>query len=88
MSSGQPAEFLKQTRLKEPPEKSVSALETVKNLLLSHEAIIQSLRVDLETCGKKFHDADTNDFSPQDLWSDMKRWPGCCGRWWNEKALM
>ena len=40
----------------------MTALEMVKNLLLSHEAIIQSLRVDLETCGEKFHDAGTNDF--------------------------
>ena len=59
---GSLTEFLKQTRLKVHPEKSVSALEMVKNLLLSHESIIQSLRVDLETCGEKFHDAGTNDF--------------------------
>lgn len=59
---GSLTEFLKQTRLKEHPEKSVSALEMVKSLLLGHEAIIQSLRVDLETCGEKFHDAGTNDF--------------------------
>lgn len=59
---GSLTEFLKQTRLKEHPEKSVNSLEMVKNLLLSHEAIIQSLRVDLESCGEKFHDAGTNDF--------------------------
>ena len=59
---GSLTEFLKQTRLKEHPEKSVNALEMVKNLLLSHEAIIQSLRVDLESCGEKFHDSGTNDF--------------------------
>ncbi len=59
---GSLTEFLKQTRLKEHPEKSVNALEMVKNLLMSHEAIIQSLRVDLESCDEKFHDAGTNDF--------------------------
>jgi starvation-inducible DNA-binding protein len=34
----------------------------VKNLLMSHEAIIQSLRVDLERCADKFHDMGTSDF--------------------------
>jgi len=41
-------EFLKHTRQKEHPGQSASALEMDKNLLISHEAIIQSLRVDLE----------------------------------------
>ena len=59
---GSLTEFLKQTRLKEQPEKSVGGLEMVKNLLLNHEAIIQSLRADLETCDDKFHDVGTNDF--------------------------
>ena len=54
--------FLKQTRLKEQPGQSASTLEMVKNLLISHEAIIQSLRVDLESCADKFHDMGTNDF--------------------------
>ncbi len=34
----------------------------VKNLLMSHEAIIQSLRVDLESCADKCHDMGTSDF--------------------------
>jgi starvation-inducible DNA-binding protein len=34
----------------------------IKKLLMSHEEIIQSLRVDLESCGDKFHDSGTNDF--------------------------
>lgn len=59
---GSLTEFLKQTRLKEHPEPSGSALQMVKNLLMSHEAVIQSLRVDLETCADKFHDMGTNDF--------------------------
>ena len=59
---GSLTEFLKQTRLKEHPGQSASTLEMVKNLLMSHEAIIQSLRVDLESCADKFHDIGTNDF--------------------------
>ena len=54
--------FLKQTRLKEQLEKSLNAIEMIKKLLMSHKEIIQSLRVDLESCGDKFHDSGTNDF--------------------------
>ncbi len=59
---GSLTEFLKQTRLKEHPGQSASTLEMVKNLLTSHEAIIQSLRVDLKSCADKFHDMGTSDF--------------------------
>ena len=59
---GSLTEFLKQTRLKEHPEPFTSALERVKNLLTNHEAIIQSLRVDLARCADTFHDMGTNDF--------------------------
>lgn len=59
---GSLTEFLKQKRLKEYPGQSASTLEMVKNLLMGHEAIIQSLRVDLESCADKFHDIGTNDF--------------------------
>ena len=59
---GSLTEFLKQTRLKEHPGQSASTLEMVKNLLMSHEAIIQSLRVDLERCADKCHDMGTSDF--------------------------
>jgi starvation-inducible DNA-binding protein len=59
---GSLAEFLKQTRLKEHAGESASALEMVRNLLLSHEALIQSLRVDLERAAEKCHDIGTNDF--------------------------
>jgi starvation-inducible DNA-binding protein len=48
-------EFLKQTRLKDHPGQSASILEIVKSLLASHEAIIRSLRVGLESCPDKFH---------------------------------
>ena len=59
---GSLTEFMKQTRLKEHPGQLASTLEMVKNLLTSHEAIIQSLRVDLERCADKCHDMGTSDF--------------------------
>jgi starvation-inducible DNA-binding protein len=34
----------------------------VANLLADHEAVIQRLRVDLETCDEEYHDMGTNDF--------------------------
>ena|SRR6266849_3958997 len=62
IAMGSLTEFLKRTRLKEPLGASASDLEMVKTLLLGHDAIIQSLRVDLETCADKYHDIGTNDF--------------------------
>ena len=59
---GSLTEFLKQARLKEHPGQSASTHEMVKNLLTSHESIIQSLRVDLEISADKFHDMGTSDF--------------------------
>jgi starvation-inducible DNA-binding protein len=56
------AEFLQQTRLKEQPEQYPGAREMIANLLADHEAIIRTLRVDLETCADKYHDIGTNDF--------------------------
>ena len=59
---GSLTEFLKQARLKDHPGQSASTHEMVKNLLTSHESIIQSLRVDLEISADKFHDMGTSDF--------------------------
>jgi starvation-inducible DNA-binding protein len=36
----------------------------IKKLLMSHKEIIQSLRLDLESCGDKFHDSGRTIFSP------------------------
>lgn len=55
-TSGTLTEFLKQMKLKEHPGQSASILEIVKSLSASHEAIIQSLPVGLESCPDKFHD--------------------------------
>lgn len=39
-----------------------SAHERLGNLLADHEAIISTVRQDLETCAAKFHDMGTSDF--------------------------
>lgn len=55
-------EFLQHTRLKEQPDTYPGAKEMIANLLADHEAIIRTLRVDLETCGDRYQDIGTNDF--------------------------
>ncbi len=55
-------EFLKHTRLKEQPGQYPGAREMIANLLADHEALIRTLRVDLETCAERYHDIGTNDF--------------------------
>lgn len=55
-------EFLKQTRLKEQPGQYPGAREMIANLLADHEALIRTLRMDLETCAERYHDIGTNDF--------------------------
>ncbi|MBI4160975.1 MAG: DNA starvation/stationary phase protection protein [Acidobacteria bacterium] len=56
------AEFLKLTRLKEKPGDYPNATGMISDLLADHEAIIRTLRGDLETCDQKFHDMGTSDF--------------------------
>ena len=56
------AEFLKQTRLKEHPGQYPGAREMIANLRADHEALIRTLRVDLEACAERYHDIGTNDF--------------------------
>ena len=55
-------EFMQHARLKEHPGQYPSARDMISTLLADHEAIVRSLRVDLETCASKYHDAGTNDF--------------------------
>jgi starvation-inducible DNA-binding protein len=59
---GTMAEFLKYTRLTEQPGHYPHARDMIASLLADHEALICHLRVDLETCVDKYHDAGTNDF--------------------------
>jgi len=56
------AEFAQHTRLKEQPGKQPPALTMVANLQADHEALVRSLRADLETVMEKHNDAGTNDF--------------------------
>lgn len=55
-------EFLQNARLKEHPGKYPDARDMLSNLLSDHEAVVRSLRADLETCQNKYHDAGTADF--------------------------
>ena len=55
-------EFLTLARLKEQAKHYPAAREMITGLLHDHEAIIRSLRVDLETTADRYHDAGTSDF--------------------------
>ena len=55
-------EFLQRARLKELPGRYPTARDMISHLLADHEAIVRSLRVDVETCANKYHDAGTTDF--------------------------
>ena len=61
-AAGTLAEFSQQSRLKEHPGQYPEAQVLLANLLVDHEAIIQSLRGDLPTVMDKYDDAGTNDF--------------------------
>lgn len=56
------AEFSQTTRLKEQPGQQPPALTMVANLQADHEAMVRTLRADLETVMEKHNDAGTNDF--------------------------
>jgi starvation-inducible DNA-binding protein len=59
---GTMTEFLKYTRLEEQTGYYPDARDMIADLLADHEALICHLRVDLETCAERYHDAGTNDF--------------------------
>jgi starvation-inducible DNA-binding protein len=56
------AEFQKLARLKEHPGRYPGARDMLENLLGDHEAVIQTLRRDLETVAERHGDIGTNDF--------------------------
>ncbi|MEX2223091.1 MAG: DNA starvation/stationary phase protection protein [Candidatus Rokuibacteriota bacterium] len=56
------AEFSQHSRLKEQPGKHPAALTMVSNLQADHEALVRTLRADLETAMEKLNDAGTSDF--------------------------
>jgi len=61
-SHGTMQEFLDNARLKEMPGVVPAAQEMIKNLLEDHEAIIRTLRIDIEATTNEFEDAGTNNF--------------------------
>lgn len=61
-ATGTLAEFLQFARVKEHPAQYPSATQMISNLLEDHEAVIRTLRTDLESCADKHHDAGTADF--------------------------
>jgi starvation-inducible DNA-binding protein len=61
-SHGTMQEFLNNARLKEVPGRVPTAKDMIKNLLDDHEAIIRTLRIDIETTANEFEDAGTNNF--------------------------
>ncbi|HJQ83688.1 MAG TPA: DNA starvation/stationary phase protection protein [Candidatus Binatia bacterium] len=61
-AAGTLTEFTRLARLSEQPGKTLSAQAMLKALLADHEAIVQQLRRDLETCASKHGDAGTSDF--------------------------
>ncbi len=61
-SLGTLAEFKEKTRLKEEPGQVPSARDMLARLLADHETLIRQLRVDVQTCMDKHHDAGTSDF--------------------------
>jgi starvation-inducible DNA-binding protein len=56
------ADFSQHSRLKEQPGKQPAAATMVANLQADHEAMVRTLRADLETVMEKHNDAGTNDF--------------------------
>jgi starvation-inducible DNA-binding protein len=56
------AEFQKHARLREEPGRVPPAREMLSTLLADHEALIQTLRQDLEAAATRHGDAGTSDF--------------------------
>jgi len=56
------AEMLEHARLKEHPKQYPDAKQMLANLAADHEALVRTLRGDLQTCMDKFGDAGTSDF--------------------------
>lgn len=62
LAIGTLAEFQKRARLKERPGVQPEAQGMIRGLLEDHEAVIRSLRADLQTAVEKHGDAGTSDF--------------------------
>jgi starvation-inducible DNA-binding protein len=56
------AEFVKEARLAEHPGQYPDARRMLENLLADHEAVVRTLRSDLETAASAHQDMGTSDF--------------------------
>lgn len=61
-SPGSLKEFLADARLAEDSGAQIPAAKMIANLLADHEALVSSLRVDLDSANTTFGDAGTQDF--------------------------
>ena len=61
-SPGSLAEFLAATRLKEAAGKPLAADDMLAALLADHEALVRSLRKDIDRLGEELKDVGTQDF--------------------------
>jgi len=61
-ASGSLAEFTKSARLTEDPGAVPAANEMLTSLLADHEAVITTLRADVDTVNDQYRDAGTADF--------------------------
>ncbi len=62
ISGGSLGEFLKLTRLKEQRGQLLASGKMLQDLLSNHEALIKTLRKDLDVCASKYQDMGTSDF--------------------------
>ncbi|HEU5321735.1 MAG TPA: DNA starvation/stationary phase protection protein [Methylomirabilota bacterium] len=61
-AAGSLAEFAKAARLGESPGVAPGAREMLAGLLTDHEALIRSLRGDVDVTAERYHDVGTSDF--------------------------
>ncbi|MDX2161676.1 MAG: DNA starvation/stationary phase protection protein [bacterium] len=62
MAAGTLAEFLQLATLKEEPGVYPDPQTMIRNLLTDHEAVIRSLRADVDRTSDELHDTGTSDF--------------------------
>ena len=61
-SLGTMQEFIENSRLKEQSGVAPDYKDMLKNLLADHEAIIRSIRIDIDATSDEFEDMGTNNF--------------------------
>ena len=61
-ATGTLTEFVRHARLTEKAGDAPDARQMIANLLVDHEAIVRTLRGDLQVCAERFGDAGSSDF--------------------------